>query len=491
MAACWALALAPAASASPVLVVEPERVRTVDDPYLPSRPRTDLPPPPRPPSRALPARRSASAAQRDRPTVEAVLLQALLGGLIVPEAHDRFLALYDESLAVRGRLSGARRAELASVISTLERIAASGQLTPSRMVPLFLTLEQNTAFWRARPFPAPGTRLTFAPSPVVFQYYPGEGLQIQPLANFGKANALYNACVGRPGSRCRAGALRELLEAMAALAVPRGAFMAWEYYFDFGGGSSPWTSGLSQGTAIQALARGSVLLAEPRYLELARAGLGAFEQPPPLGVQVPADGGNHYLIYSFAPRLRVLNGFLHAVTGLYDFTRIDPDPRAQALFAAGDVAARAAVPRHDTGAWSLYAYPGRESTLSYHLLVRDFLENLCERTGAPVYCDTGRRFTRYVYEHPRLQLLRARRPAPARRAVRIRFRLSKLSRVSMRVSLGGRTVLVRGGSFGYGVRYFWFAPRRPGRYLVTLEAADQRGQRRVARGALTVARGRS
>ena len=60
-------------------------------------------------------------------------------------------------------------------------------------------------------------------------------------------------------------------------------FVAWEYAFHFGGGSPPWISGLSQGTALQAYARAGVLLAEPSYVETARAGLGAFEAGPPRG----------------------------------------------------------------------------------------------------------------------------------------------------------------------------------------------------------------
>ena len=77
----------------------------------------------------------------------------------------------------------------------------------------FLQLRRNAEFWRTRGFPkAPqpkrkpctgaaglgGARVSFEGDPVVFQWYPGQGLQIQPLANFGKANALWRACAEAP-----------------------------------------------------------------------------------------------------------------------------------------------------------------------------------------------------------------------------------------------------------------------------------------------------
>lgn len=483
-AACIAmLVLAAPASASELLVAGDGGVRRVDDPYLPA---PDLPPVPG--AGASPAARASGG-----PSVRRVLRDLLRGGAITEEQHDAYRATYDEARQVRGRLSGARRNELARVLSNLERIAARRQLSVGRLPALFLILERNTEWWRARPFPAAGARIVFGDDPVIFQYYRGEGLQIQPLANFGKANNYYNACKGtgvRPGTPCRKGALRALLDRLVSLASRRGDFATWEYYFRFGGGTPPWTSGLSQGTAVQALARGAELLAEPSYLTVAADALGAFEREPPIGVRLPMDGGNHYLIYSFNRRLLVLNGFLQSVIGLYDYAQLTGDPRALALYQAGETAARAEVPRYDTGAWSLYSRAGRESNLGYHRLVRDFLRGLCERLAVPLYCETSDRFTRYLLEDPRVQLLRP-SPAPARvrRAVRIRFRLSKISRVQLHVTRGGAVVFARRVvGLGYGVRSFAWVPRAPGRYRVRIEAADLRNHHTVRRGSVTVRR---
>ena len=71
--------------------------------------------------------------------------------------------------------------------------------------------------------------------------------------------------------------------------------------------------------------------------------------------------------------------FIQAVVGLYDYTQITKDPRGLALFEAGDAEARVDTPQYNTGAWSLYDQ-GRESDLSYHELLTQFLTNLCQRT---------------------------------------------------------------------------------------------------------------
>ena len=184
----------------------------------------------------------------------------------------------------------------------------------------------------------------------------------------------------------------------------RGGFTAWEYFFAFGGGTPPWISGLAQGTAIQALTRGSQLLADPRYVAVARGALGAFERKPPLGVRAtsPSGSGRHYLIYSFSSGLRVLNGFLQSLVGLYDFAAATQDRRAQRLFHAGDRAARREIPRSTPARGRSTRSGGAESDLGYHRLVRDFLQSLCDRTKSARVLRAGEAFDRYLHERTRV-----------------------------------------------------------------------------------------
>jgi hypothetical protein len=234
----------------------------------------------------------------------------------------------------------------------------------------------------------------FTGSPVLLEYYPGEGLEIQPLANFAKANSLWGMCKSDANSTCTK--LRAQLDAMLALASQRGTFTAWEYFFDFEGGVPPWTSSMSQGTGIQALSRAYNLTGDLRYRDTARAALGAFQTPPPLGVAVPATSGTHYLVYSYAPQLFIFGGFLQSLTGLDDYRDYTGDATGTTLFRAGHYNAIAILPGADTGSWSRYSVGGPDSTLEQHLVLTDVLDSLCHRQGSPVYCDTAARFAGYT-----------------------------------------------------------------------------------------------
>jgi len=280
------------------------------------------------------------------------------------------------------------------------------------MPSVFLQLRRNTAYWPAQTFPAEGDQVTFRGSELLFQYFPGRGLQLHPLSNFKKANQLHGACgaSGRPqqpvcgarppgppsGTPCRPERLRRLLDELTALAVRRGrGFIAWEYLFDFGGGSPPWMSGMAQATGITALARGARLLKEPAYDRTAEAALGAFETAPPVGVRTRGPlGGVHYLQYSFAPRLYIFNAFFQSLIGLHDYGKLTGNARATRLFKRGELEARREVAYSDTGKWSRYSFRGPESTQEYHELLREILQGLGRRLGG-VYCTYATRYRRY------------------------------------------------------------------------------------------------
>jgi D-glucuronyl C5-epimerase C-terminus len=396
------------------------------------------------------------------------------------ERGDIDQATYDADRAIHAdvkrtirRLSGARRAELAGALATVEGMAARGSLRAQRLPPVFLGLQRNREWWSTQPLLASGQRVGFAGSELVWQFVPGQGLQLHPLANFGKLNALVT------GSRRNDPRTAQMVDELMAIAVPRGGGLAWEYYFAFDGGRPPWVSSLAQGTGLQAIARSARRLGRmPELLPAIQEGLRMFEQAPPTGVRVERDGGAHYVQYSFWPSLRIANGFVQSLVGLYDVARITGDPRAAQLFAEGDRAARAELPSYDTGAWSLYSRGAitRESDLHYHTLLRDFLASLCDRTRVADYCDTEARFTGYLTIPPELDLRTTRVRGGALRS--LRFTLSKISRASVRVTApSGRTVLsVAAGVVGRGTRSVaWRVPRRAGEYTVRVDATDLAG----------------
>jgi hypothetical protein len=375
--AVLALALPAIAPASSALRAGADgRAHRIKDRLLPARQRTALPAVPRRTRTArLPVRAHAAA--------------------LAPADQQRYSDALRQARAARDRMpAGTPRTELAGVIATVEGIERRGYLVPSRVNALVLTLQRNTQFWPVNAAPAAGTRVTFTGSPVYFEYYRGQGLQVQPLANFGKANAAWRTCRSRADATCAP--LRDLLDAMLSLAAQRGTFTAWEYDFAFEGGVPPWMSGLAQATGIQALTRAYQLTGVTRYRDAATAALAAFETAPPTGVARPATNGTHYLVYSYAPDLFIFHGFHQALVGLDDYRDITGDTRGTTLFRAGHAHGRWLLPYADTGSWSRYSMGGPESTVEFHTQLRDVLSTLCNRVGTPIYCETETRFTQYL-----------------------------------------------------------------------------------------------
>jgi hypothetical protein len=418
--------------------------------------------------------------------VKKALRRTLAAGQISAEDAARYRSIYTRALSLQRKLGGGRGRELEYVIETLRRIARRGGLVAARMPALFLILDRNREWWATKGAPGSGARIRFGDSRLIFQYYPGHGLQLQPLANFGAANGYWSAKSNK--------SLRKLVDELVALRVESSGFAAWEYYFDFGGGSPPWISGMAQGTAVQALGRAGTRFGDPALVQVATRALGAFEKQTPVGARVPAGEGAWYALYSFAPSLEVLNGMLQSLVGLKTFATLTGDLRAAALFDQGDRIAQSRIGLYDTGAWSLYSRsrgrPGAEADLNYHTLNRDFARNLCKLTSVVVYCNAADRFTSYLREDPTLDP-NSPAPAPARagRGVRFYFTLSKVSRVGITVTGAGRTYLSTSASFPHGRRYFrWVPPRlRSERtYDYRLLARDLAGNSASAEGTLRV-----
>ena len=154
-------------------------------------------------------------------------------------------------------------------------------------------------------------------------------------------------------------------------------------------------------------------------------------------------------MYSFAPDLRIFNGELQAVSGIGELAALWSDRRAFALFRRGERGAREAVAAADTGAWSLYSLAGREATLDYHRLIAEFLGDMCTRTDRRVYCDARARFARYEQEPTRIGVAPLRR-LHARRATTVRFSISKVSDVRVRVWRAKRLTLRRDLTLPHG-----------------------------------------
>ena len=473
-AACGAAALgAPApAQAADVIHVQGDRAELRSDPFVPNGVEGDLGPPPGRPVRVP---RAGASSRRGERAVGRALGRAVRARRISRSRYSRYRRIFRRALSVRRRLRGARRRQLSYVIASVEGMALRRRLVSARMPVVFLTLERNTQYWRSRPYPGSGQGVTFGRSEVLFEYYPGRGLQLQPLSTFRKANRLHGACSGTLELPCSTRRLRRLLDEMSRLAVRRSRrFIAWEYLFHFGGGSPPWMSGMAQATGIQALARASRLLRQPRYARTARRALGAFSTPAPVGVRARGfRGGRHYLQYSFARRLFIFNAFTQSVLGLYDYAQLTGDRRARRMFQIGEAELRREIPASDVGDWSRYSYRGRESTGEYHELLREVVTSMCTRRLGDLYCRYARRY-RSDQRDPAVLRFRGPSTASSGQLTRVVFGVSKLSVVELRVYKGSSLAFRRVATFRKGRRSFLWRPRSSGLYTVRLGAKELR-----------------
>ncbi|CAB4867154.1 MAG: hypothetical protein F2799_02595 [Actinobacteria bacterium] len=375
-------------------------------------------------------------------------------------------ATWTAAVRTRRRLHGTPGAELENVIAEIAAITNRKALTPSRLPLLMLTAKRNTEFFSHGRTPSYHQRVTFGTSDIVWQYYPGQGLQLQVLATFGVANGLWRANL--PGH------LRTLLDEMLALKANRAGGSAWEYAFSWDGGSPPWTSSMSQSTGIQAMTRGAELLSDRKYLNAAKSALAIFRKPTPSGVRVATARGPWYAMYSFDSSGRILNGFLQTLVGLNEMAVRGSNSSASELFNAAEPVARAAVPGYLRSGWSYYS-PGVWSTTSYQSLTAGFLDELCQRTLQSIYCRSKARLDRFPVAPPRIAV-RTHRVATGKPSD-MSIWISKPAAVSITVSVGHRFLKSFSADWtpGYHRLESVPIPHVPGTLRVRVRAVDYAG----------------
>jgi hypothetical protein len=480
--AALALILPAPAHAAPVLRMSAGgHITRGEDRFIPAALPTPAPVPAAAAAHAAAAKPKPKPKPKRKPqkTVSSELTRLLKTSAITSSEYAAYNGAWNAALNTERHLHGTPAKELEAVIENMHNIAVAGKLTTGRLPVLFLTLGYNRQWWASGNVPSGGSYVEFSDSELVWEYYPGQGIELQVLGTFGKADGLYTA-----GSADYP-EMQTLLGQMIPLAVNRAGGPVWEYYFQFGGGKPPWTSAMSQGTGIEALTRAYQATHDPSYLQLAHQALALFTAPPPIGVRVPTPLGARYVQYTFTPGTSIINAFLQSLIGLYDYAQASSDPLAQQLFDAGTAEAEAEVPQFDTGAWSLYQ-PGVEDTLSYHELVTGFLQQLCQRTSAPVYCVTAQHFTAYLTTPPALALVT--QHARKNKSFSLQFSLSKYSHVGIVVvGPGGHTLFSTSASFGYGTRSFAVpALKHKGAYTIRLAATDLAGNFSQASGTIQV-----
>ncbi|HZQ07611.1 MAG TPA: D-glucuronyl C5-epimerase family protein [Anaerolineae bacterium] len=165
----------------------------------------------------------------------------------------------------------------------------------------------------------------------------------------------------------------------------------------------PWISGMSQGLNLSALLRAYELAPKASYMESATRAIRSFEQGAPEGGcrEVGAQGDVWYEeTPSTAPTgsAHILNGFIFALWGLYDYVRATQDARAQELLDEGLATLRNRAAQYDTGYWTRYALTPRNylATRFYHQVHIDGMIIFHALTEEARFADWAKRWTAYT-----------------------------------------------------------------------------------------------
>ncbi len=231
------------------------------------------------------------------------------------------------------------------------------------------------------------------------------GVQYNPIAiaQYGLGN--YNL-YSRTGARER---YQRFLAAAAWLVdnlEPNSAGVhVWNHRFDWEYRTplrAPWYSGLAQGQGISLLVRAHRSTGDLTYLHAAQLAFAAFLKTIEAGGVMFVDGaGNRWVEeYIVSPPTHILNGFIWASWGIYDYGLATGDLGARKLFNAAWQTIAKNISSYDTRYWSLYEQAGvRLKMLAspfYHRLHIAQLRVLHRLTGDEVFCRWADRWESYA-----------------------------------------------------------------------------------------------
>ena len=231
------------------------------------------------------------------------------------------------------------------------------------------------------------------------------GLQYNPiaiaqwgLANYNRFSESYED-VNRQKSLRAAAWLCEHLERNAH------GLWVWNHHFDWEYRETlkaPWYSGLAQGQSVSLLLRVHALTADMQYLaDAERAFVPLTRSMGDGGVLFEDHDSNLWIEeYLVSPPTHILNGFMWALWGVYDFWLARKDPTARAIFDRGVETLLRHLSRYDTGYWSLYEQSGTRLKMLaspfYHRLHIVQLRVMAALASNPRFDEVARQWAGYA-----------------------------------------------------------------------------------------------
>jgi heparosan-N-sulfate-glucuronate 5-epimerase len=175
----------------------------------------------------------------------------------------------------------------------------------------------------------------------------------------------------------------------------------WFHHFDFTYRQllrAPWYSGLAQGNGLSLLVRAAQATGDSTFADSAHRAFQSFQRSVSEGGVVVEDDRGHTWIeeYLVDPPSHILNGFIWALWGVYDYARWTGHENAQSLWKACLRTLEARLDEFDTGWWSLYESPAGATPMLasryYHTLHITQLRILHRLSGVEAFAARADRF---------------------------------------------------------------------------------------------------
>ena len=179
----------------------------------------------------------------------------------------------------------------------------------------------------------------------------------------------------------------------------------WNHHFDWEYRDTlraPWYSALAQGQGISALVRAHKESGDARYLEAARRALACFYVSTRDGGVVFTDefGDLWFEEYIVSPPTHILNGFIWASWGIYDYFLATRDSSARELWSRAVRTMLHNLDRYDLGFWSLYEQSSTRlpmvASSFYHQLHIVQLRVMHRLTGEVAFAQVADRWESYT-----------------------------------------------------------------------------------------------
>jgi len=238
----------------------------------------------------------------------------------------------------------------------------------------------------------------------MLDYHGAIGLQYNPIAiaQYGLGNYNY---FRRTGSQERKDKFLNVADWLVEnLEETVYGTKIWYHHFDWEYRDTlkaPWYSALAQGQGISMLVRAYDETGEDKYLKAAEEAFGTFTLDMKKGgvVYTDDDGDVWFEEYLVDPPTHILNGFIWASWGIYDYWLATKDPIASELFSSAVKTLASNLKNYDIGFWSLYEQSGTRikmiASSFYHSLHIIQLRVFYKITGKQIFRRYANRWLRF------------------------------------------------------------------------------------------------